>query len=193
TFVTYSGHNPFRLPDELKDSDFDVDGSRLPAVVKDYITINHYVDSQLHTIVDYLRSRSDWDETLVVITGDHEGLASWRSDIRSSSPEAAELVDGRQMTPFIVLNSPVGGRFDGVMGQIDMYPTLLDLLGLDDYSWRGLGQSILSPDYHATAISTMTLEHLGDTTSMSPALLDHLRSARSVSDAIIRHNLLKTL
>lgn len=193
TFVTYSGHNPFRLPDALKDPDFDMSGSQLTPPVLDYITVNHYVDSQLRTIVDYLRSRSDWDETLVVITGDHEGLASWRSDIRSSSPEAAELVDARPMTPFIVVNSPVGGRFDGVMGQVDMYPTLLDLLGLDDYPWRGLGQSILSPEFHSSAISSMTLRHYGDTTGISPDKLQHIRSARNVSDAIIRHNLLKTL
>ena len=144
----------------------------------------------MRTIVDYLRSRSDWDETFVVITGDHEGLASWRSEIRSSSPAAAELVDERQLTPFIVLNSPVGGRHDGIVGQIDMYPTLLDLLGLNDYEWRGLGQSILAPDYHATAISSMTLQHLGDTTALSPELLDHLRKARGFSDAIIRYDLL---
>ncbi len=30
TFVTYSGHNPFRLPDNLKDPDFDVSGLGLP-------------------------------------------------------------------------------------------------------------------------------------------------------------------
>ena len=32
-------------------------------------------------------------------------------------------------------------RYDKVMGQIDMYPTLLNLLQLDDYYWSGLGQS----------------------------------------------------
>lgn len=191
TFITYSGHNPFRLPDELKDPDFDLSGSQLTPTVLDYITVNHYVDAQLRTIVDYLRSRSDWAETLVVIIGDHEGLASWRNDIRSQSQEAADLVDARPITPFIVVNSPVGGKFDGIMGQIDMYPTLLDLLGLKDYPWRGLGQSILSPSYHSTAISTMTLKEYGDTTALSPALHDHLRSARAVSDALIRHNLLK--
>ena len=36
-------------------------------------------------------------------------------------------------------------RYDKVMGQIDMYPTLLNLLQLDDYYWSGLGQSILDP------------------------------------------------
>ena len=29
------------------------------------------------------------------------------------------------------------------MGQIDIYPTLLDAMGLNDYSWRGMGHSIL--------------------------------------------------
>ncbi|MDE5844257.1 MAG: LTA synthase family protein [Muribaculaceae bacterium] len=191
TFVTYSGHNPFRLPSKLKDPDFDISDSKLPSNLVDYITMAHYTDSQLHHIIEYLRSRPDYDDTLILITGDHEGLASWRQGIRSVSPEAANLVSEGQFTPFILLNSPVTGRRNEVMGQIDMYPTLLNLLGLDDYRWKGMGQSIFAPDYPGFAVSALTKEISGDTTSVNPAVINHLTRAQSISDAIIRTDYLK--
>ena len=192
TFVTYSGHSPFVLPDNLKDPDFDLSNSGLPSKLVDYITMGHYTDSQLHQLVEYLKSRPDFDNTLILITGDHEGLASWRQEIRDSSPEAAAIVSEGQFTPFILLNSPVPGRRNSAMGQIDMYPTLINLLGLDDYRWKGMGQSIFAPDYHGIAISPVTNEIIGDTSSVAPEILDHLTRARTISDGIIRTDYLKS-
>lgn len=190
TFVTYSGHYPFQLPDKLKDPSFDISAAGLPPLLNDYVTMAHYTDSQLPALINYLKSRPDWPETLVLITGDHEGLASWRNGLRDSSPEAARLVADGKFTPFILLNSPVTGRHDDVMGQIDMYPTLLNLLGLDDYGWKGMGHSILSPDHPGMAIASMTNEIAGDTTGINPTLLRHMTDARSVSDGMIRTNFL---
>lgn len=191
TFVTYSGHNPFRLPDNLKDPDFDLSASGLHDTLVRYATMAHYTDSQLHTLIDYLRSRSDWPETMVLITGDHEGLAKERDGIRKSSPEAAALVDAGQFTPFIVLNAPVGGRYDAVMGQVDMYPTLLAMLGANGYAWQGVGESVLSPGKIEAAISSMTNELVGDTTDVNPEKLQNWNDARRISDIIIRTDYLK--
>lgn len=191
TFVTYSGHSPFVLPDKFKDSKFDLSDTKLPEKLKDYITIAHYTDSQLHTIVDYLKSRPDYDDTLILITGDHEGLGVLREESRKASKEASALVSSGQFTPLIMLNSPVTGRIDKVVGQVDIYPTLLNLLGLDDYEWKGLGCSILSPVHPGIAISSMTLEMAGDSTSIRPEIVRSLNRGRHVSDAIIRNDYFK--
>ena len=191
TFVTYSGHNPFRLPENLKDPDFDLSASSLHDTLVRYATMAHYTDSQLHTLIDYLRSRSDWPETMVLITGDHEGLAKERDGIRKSSPEAAALVDAGQFTPFIVLNAPVGGRYDAVMGQVDMYPTILTMLGASGYAWQGVGESVLSHGKIEAAISSMTNELVGDTTDVTPEKLQNWNDARRISDIIIRTDYLK--
>ena len=187
TFITYSGHNPFRLPDNLRDPEFDISGEGLPQRLADYITMAHYTDSQLHTLIHWVRSRPDYGETLIVITGDHEGLAGDRREFAKASP----LVSAGQYTPFIVLNSPVAGRVGSVAGQIDIYPTLLDMLGLADYGWRGVGQSLLDPDRGAYAVSMMTGEKSGDSTTLAPGQLQLLRSARRVSDAAIRSDYFK--
>lgn len=191
TFVTYSGHSPFVLPDKFKDSKFDLSDTKLPEKLKDYITMAHYTDSQLHTIVDYLKSRPDYDDTLILITGDHEGLGVLREESRMASKEASALVSSGQFTPLIMLNSPVTGRIDKVVGQVDIYPTLLNLLGLDDYEWKGLGCSILSPVHPGIAISSMTLEMAGDSTSIRPEIVRSLNRGRRVSDAIIRNDYFK--
>lgn len=191
TFVTYSGHNPFILPDKLKQSDFDLSESGLPEVIKNYATMAHYTDSQLHTLIDYLRSRSDYAETLIMITGDHEGLANQRMESRRSSAKAAAIVDEGQFTPLIILNSPIAGRYDKVLGQVDIYPTLLTLTGAHGYDWPGVGQSIFAPDKIPAAISSMTLQMAGDTAGVAPEKIDHWQQARHISDLIIRTDYLK--
>ncbi|MBD5347994.1 MAG: LTA synthase family protein [Bacteroides sp.] len=184
TFITYSGHNPFKLPDNMKDKGLQQAVSGFPERLADYILMAHYTDSQLHTLIDYLQSRPDADQTLIVITGDHEGLAGDR-DAMCRATKEYNLVSPEQFTPFIVLNSPVGGRINEVIGQVDLYPTLLDLLGLNEYSWKGVGENILQPRNTPAAISSMTGKMLGDTISATPAAMHNLKSARRVSDMII--------
>ena len=43
----------------------------------------------------------------------------------------------------IILNVPLSLNYKNIMGQIDIYSTLLDVMGLNNYSWRGMGHSIL--------------------------------------------------
>ncbi|MDE5922231.1 MAG: LTA synthase family protein, partial [Muribaculum sp.] len=137
-FVTYSGHNPFRLPENLRTVAF---SDRFPERMRDYMMMARYTDSAIGTLLSYLRSRPDYDRTLIVITGDHEGLAMDRAAILDN-PDARGIVSPGQYTPLIIVNSPVGGRYDAVLGQADIYPTLLNLMKLDSYRWKGMGTSI---------------------------------------------------
>ena len=89
----------------------------------------------------------------------------------------------------IVLNSPHPGRYDKVMGQVDIYPTILDLAGITAPGIPGLGISALSPDAPGAAIG-ITGHIAGDTTAISPETLRHLQSSYPVSSTIIRANLL---
>ena len=45
--------------------------------------------------------------------------------------------------PMIILNSGLDIRSHAVIGQSDLYPTLLDIMGASDAQWRGVGVSIL--------------------------------------------------
>ena len=182
--VTYSGHNPFVLPDKLKRIHL---RGNYPQKMLDYMTMANYTDHALGILLSYLKSRSDWRETMVVIVGDHEGLAADRADIRRSAV-GCRVVPAGQYTPFIVLNSPVAMRYNGVLGQVDMYPTILNLMHLDNYYWRGMGQSILDKRKVAVAVgSQMNVE--GDVSHASKTEISRLTQAHTVADWVIRYNM----
>lgn len=184
-FVTYSGHAPFKLPDYLRAITFP---ASIPEKAADYMTTAHYTDKAIGDFVAYLKTLPQYKETIVVIVGDHEGLASYRQEL-VGNPACRGLVSDKQLTPFIVLNSPVGMRYDKFMGQIDIYPTLLNLMQLDAYRWHGLGQSILDPRKQGVAVgSVMNVEGTG-----SDKEVERLKEAHTVSDYMLRYDWLKRL
>lgn len=184
-FVTYSGHAPFKLPDHLRTITFP---ASIPEKAADYMTTAHYTDKAIGDFVAYLKTLPQYKETIVVIVGDHEGLASYRQEL-VGNPACRGLVSDKQLTPFIVLNSPVGMRYDKFMGQIDIYPTLLNLMQLDAYRWHGLGLSILDPRKQGVAVgSVMNVEGTG-----SDKEVERLKEAHTVSDYMLRYDWLKRL
>lgn len=184
-FITYSGHAPFKLPDHLRTITFP---ASIPEKAADYMTTAHYTDKAIGDFVAYLKTLPQYKETIVVIVGDHEGLASYRQEL-VGNPACRGLVSDKQLTPFIVLNSPVGMRYDKFMGQIDIYPTLLNLMQLDAYRWHGLGQSILDPRKQGVAVgSVMNVEGTG-----SDKEVERLKEAHTVSDYMLRYDWLKRL
>lgn len=168
--VTYSGHNPFRLQPELRGIEIN---SNYPERLRDYMTMANYTDRSLRPMIEYLKSRSDWDSTMVVIVGDHEALGTDRAKWLAE-PEAAKILSPASEVPMIVLNSPVAGRIDKTIGQVDVYSTIIDLMGLRPHAWVGLGQSVFAPGY--------TEPDMAD---------DHERMAPKVSSNIIKYDLLK--
>ncbi|WP_373846264.1 LTA synthase family protein, partial [Bacteroides heparinolyticus] len=181
--VTYSGHAPFKLPEELKEVRF---SPAIPQKMNDYMTTARYTDKAIGRFVEYLKTLPQYAETLIVITGDHEGLASHREEL-CNAPGGKGVVSDKTFTPFIVVNSPVGMRYDKVMGQIDMYPTLLNLLRLDDYCWSGLGQSIFDPSKKGFAVSPQ-LKVEGE--SVTPQEAAYAQEAYEISDRMIQFDYL---
>lgn len=177
--VTYSGHTPFVIPDSLKAVTFD---ERYPERIRNYMTVANYTDRAIGAFVDRLRANPKFANTMIVITGDHEGVGVDRAKYVKDK-DLARFLSPEQFVPLIVLNSPVSMRYDVVMGQIDLYPTLLDLLGLGDYGWRSLGQSILDPSKPAYAVSPQ-MQVVGDKPA-DAADYAHRRRAYAISDLMI--------
>ncbi|MCD7923768.1 MAG: LTA synthase family protein [Bacteroides sp.] len=185
--VTYSGHNPFKLPEKLHRISF---SGTYPQKMKDYMIIANYTDYAISQFIEYLKTRSDYANTMIVITGDHEGLAADRAPL-CASKEGRGIVSDKPFTPFIVVNSPVAMRYEPVMGQVDMYSTILNLMHLDDYEWKGEGQSILDPDKAPFAVgSQMNIE--GDTMMVARQEIRRQEQAYAISDWMIKYNVLKS-
>ena len=185
--VTYSGHGPFRLPDSEKKLRIQ---PGTPQIMADYMQVAHYTDQALALMIDYLRSRPDWHKTMVVITGDHEGLAAWRAECLASEP-GRRYVNPEQFVPLLILTSPLPGHSETVMGQADIYPTLLHLLGLRDYEWPGVGHSILSPTHPGAAINPQGKIVTTPGKKLPTATEQTLQKQRETSDRILSYNLLR--
>ena len=183
--VTYSGHNPFILPEESRRITFKGD---YPQRMKDYMCMANYTDHAIKQFIDYLKTRSDYSRTLIVITGDHEGLAADRIPL-CHSDGGKDIVSDKPFTPLIIVNSPIGMRYEKVMGQVDMYTTLLNLMKLDGYPWKGIGQSILDPDKAPFAIGPQ-MNAEGDIRHIPAKEKEHAEKAHTISDMMIRYNYL---
>lgn len=177
--LTRTGHSPFTArPVDLLDL-----RQRYTAPIDDYMQTTAFVDSVLGEFVDAILRRDP--DAMVVITGDHEALDAFRPAILSDS--VFPFVGERGTVPLIVINGGVSGVIEYPVGQIDIYPTLLDLLGIDDYNWRGLGFSVFDPAHpHAAVLPDNTF--VADTLEVDVAA--RLREANRVGELIIRHNLL---
>ena len=91
-------------------------------------------DAQLCSFIKWLKNIGLYDNSVIVITGDH----------------TPHKITGKKFeklpVPLIILNSGITAKSDIAAGQIDLYPTVLDVMGrLDSASWRGLGNSLLRP------------------------------------------------
>lgn len=183
--VTYSGHTPFVIPDELKKVHF---SDRVPERLRHYLEVANYTDRAIGEFLDSLRHNPKFANTMVVITGDHEGIGTDRNGFLRD-PEVKKYLSDGQYVPLIVSGGPVGGRYDGVAGQVDIFPTLLDMLGLD-YHWRGLGQSMLEATRPPMAVTPQN-KIVGDASSMTDDQVKHARRVFDISDLIITSDYFK--
>lgn len=193
--LTFSSHTPFLIPEEHRSLHLK---RKYPALLGDYITAINYTDAAVGRLVDYIRSRPDADSTMIVLIGDHEGLATWRRTVRNAGKEYADLVDAEPFVPMIILNAPHPGRREAVMGQVDVYPTILSQAGLrpdlsEPFStdaFPGLGISALSPLSPPYAVELNGRIH-GDTVGANPRVLRHVLDMPAASSTIIRGNMFR--
>ena len=82
--------------------------------------------------------------------------------------------------PLIIAGCDTTLRYDPVIGQVDVFPTLLDVMGANAYPWKGLGHSILRYPVSG-AIQPRNMSVIGDST----ALTLHQRRAWDISRLLI--------
>ncbi len=135
-FFTIDGHDPYTILDGTT-SDISADNS-LSATEKVYLEKNRHTDEALRMLVTALKKDSLWDNSIIVIASDHNALERSLNSERFASKDI----------PFLILNSGVSLTSEKQVAQIDLYPTMLDLIGGNDYYWRGFGKSVLrNPGY----------------------------------------------
>ena len=131
--LTMSMHQPYR---KQIDSTLLITDPSMPKDLACYLNACHYTDRQVERYFEHLKRSGLYDNSLIVIAADH---SVHNTDFGGVSKEI----------PLYIVNVPNSIRdkmWKGACNQIDVYPTILDLLGIES-DWYGLGHSLLSPNY----------------------------------------------
>ncbi|MEW4228641.1 LTA synthase family protein [Priestia megaterium] len=132
--ISLTSHTPFELP-ERKIS------LKLPqkydnTVFGHYLEAQHYADKALGEFIEDLKKKGIWDDSVVVVYGDHSGLNGGLIQEKDTAligemlGHSYTLAD-RFNIPFII--SVPGQKAEvktNLGGQVDMMPTLTNLLGI---------------------------------------------------------------
>ncbi|WLD92984.1 LTA synthase family protein [Alkalihalobacillus sp. AL-G] len=149
--LSLTSHTPFELPKEKQlitlPKKFD------DTLTGNYIISAHYADHALGLFIEDLKDKGIWEDSIIGIYGDHSGVHGQllkNEDVKLMKQvlgHGYSIVD-RFNIPFIV-NIPgenTGFEVDKLGGQLDIMPTLLNLMGVDMGEQIHFGQDLLNYD-----------------------------------------------
>jgi phosphoglycerol transferase MdoB-like AlkP superfamily enzyme len=180
--ITLSSHVPFVIPTtktkiKLRETYF--------STFTNYVTAINYFDYSLGLLIDSLKQNNLFDNTILIITGDHEGLEkNDRSEI-ATDKRLQSLVEKEALVPLLIINSATHGTYDEVIGQLDIYPTLIDVLGIKT-NWNGLGTDYFH-NYKMHCVCNSNYHLCGDTLNNT----GREKEAWEISNLIITKNFFK--
>lgn len=148
----------------------------LNAEARGYLNCVHLTDSCIGVFINDLHRHGLAGNTVVAIVSDHTQI--YRNRIFGVPDREAGYDDWG--IPLIVAGCDTTLRYEAVIGQVDVYPTLLDVMGANGYAWKGLGHSILRYPV-AGAIQPRNMSVIGDSTALTP----HQRQAWDISRLLI--------
>ena len=168
--ATAGMHHPYNSP--MEPETWLQQSGKYTSEVRCYLECVNAFDSALASFIQDLKSKGLYDNTMLVIVSDH-------SEMVDDSPQGRPSIDKEgDRCVFLVVNSGQNGIIGGPVGQIDVFPTLIELLGVRSQHWNGLGNSMLHGEVTSVAISPSQ-------TMGSGPLLERQKQAWRISDMII--------
>lgn len=150
-FITVSNHYPYQnlTGDEVG---FPLAQTQ-DETINGYFATANYLDTSIKAFFDYLKASGLYENSLIVLYGDHYGISNSRNPdlapLIGKNPETWTNYDNAmlQRVPFMI---HIPGMDKGYIsstfgGEVDALPTLLHLLGIDNKPFIHLGQDLLSP------------------------------------------------
>lgn len=145
-FITLSSHYPYAIP--LKDRGIDLLDEDVGTLFGLYVQAMNYTDYAIGEFIDYLKEAGLYENSIIAIYGDHYALTNTDNAIA----EKVKNMIGRTYTVFdvfsvpLIINVPGMGEATTIStagGHIDVLPTLLTLLGINNDRAVMFGQNLL--------------------------------------------------
>ncbi|MFC5463140.1 LTA synthase family protein [Lederbergia graminis] len=155
--ITLTNHHPFHLDEEDKlIPEYDSNSGTFNR----YFTTVRYMDEALKEFIQELEDQGIYENSIIVLYGDHYGISE-------NHNEAMQQYLGKEVTPFVnadlqkvpfiihipgVTDEGNGSVISTVSGQIDVKPTLLNLIGIDTRGDIQFGGDVFSEEHPNTVI-----------------------------------------
>jgi lipoteichoic acid synthase len=147
-FLSLSGHHTYKIPDAKK-------GLKIPAgsyseLFTDYLQAQHYADQAFGEFLDGLKKDNLLDNAMLVLYGDHFGNGLRAQEIDKFLGGSGNLTRYQEhelkKVPLLIRlpNGQGAGRREISGGQMDLLPTLANLLGLDKSRMFYFGEDLLN-------------------------------------------------
>ncbi|WP_152656216.1 LTA synthase family protein [Oceanobacillus sp. CFH 90083] len=147
--ILLTNHFPFELDEEDATIDkFDSNSNTLNS----YIPTVRYMDEAIEEFFDELKESGLYEDSIIIIMGDHIGISA------NHNKAMAQYLDQEEITPYdqvqlqrvpLFIHIPGDGNgevIDEVTGQIDLKPTMLNMLGVDAGEDIYFGNDLFSDD-----------------------------------------------
>lgn len=144
--ITLSSHHPYTLPANVQE--LDTEGFQ-GTLFGDYLHSIHYVDAALGELVEGMKQQGIWDNTILVFYGDHDNSLQDKEPYEKFLGKSLSALDMSQiMNQVPLLIHLPDGQHAGIdeepVGQLDMAPSLLHLLGISTESDYMMGNNLFS-------------------------------------------------
>lgn len=150
--IAVSNHYPYS---EFKDDDagFPLADTK-DTTINGYFATANYLDKAVEEFFNYLKISGLYENSMIVMYGDHYGISDSRNtdlaELVGKSPVEWGDFDNAQMQRvplmFHIPGETKGGVNSTFGGQVDVLPTLLSLLGIDNSKYLQLGQDLFSKE-----------------------------------------------
>ncbi|HDR4427843.1 LTA synthase family protein [Bacillus thuringiensis] len=149
-FLTLTNHYPFTYDEDTKFIERYDSGN---GVFDRYIVTARYLDESIKKFIERLKAEGMYDDSIIVLYGDHYGISE------KHNRAMAQFLEKDQITEFDTLNlqrTPLyihmpgqteGETISKPTGQIDIKPTILNLLGIDTTNDIRFGHDMFSNEY----------------------------------------------
>lgn len=148
--VALTSHTPYEIEEGKQQLDLSTYEDPL---LKGYYQTVHYVDEAVGLMVEELKEKEMWDESLIIFYGDHDnGLTKTETEMTRElgAESAVDFFELDRQVPLFI-KPPLlteGEAIEKTGGQIDIAPTILDLLGIEPPYM--LGQSLMGEEQALT-------------------------------------------
>lgn len=139
--ITVSGHLPFDTSrDRIEVSE------EAPEWIRNYLQTAHFTDRQVGRLLAWADTAKVMENSVIAITGDHRIFHAWINDeLREYGLKAGLPFGTSQAGCPLIVKSPKIEELRVVENgeQVDIFPTILDAIGQENYYWKGFGRDLL--------------------------------------------------